>query len=444
MKMSEEKGTFNQLRSNQKASSVEVYATLPGPDDVKRQQLDNGIVLLCRENFNSPSVVISGTLTAGGIFDPDEKLGLADFTASALMRGTTKHSFYQIYDILESSGAGIGFGCGVNSLSFSGRALAEDLPVLLGLLAEILQYPTFPEEHIEKLRTQIMTGLAIRDQDTGDMAGLLFDRIVYDKHPYSRPIDGYRETVANIDRSNIVDFHNQTYGPKGMVMAIVGAVEPSYAIEVVDRVLGSWRNSDQRLSPELPPVVPLPKTVTQRVNIPGKYQADIIMGGAGPSSCSPEYLAASLGNSVLGQFGMMGRIGEVVREKAGLAYYAYSNLSGGIGPGPWYVSAGVDPQNVERAIDLILAEIKRFVKEGVSESELRDSQEQYVGSLPLAFESNAGVATSLINLERFHQGLDYFRRFPGLVRNVTPEEVLQVTQRYLDPEHLGIAVAGPE
>jgi zinc protease len=139
----------------------------------------------------------------------------------------------------------------------------------------------------------------------------------------------------------------------------------------------------------------------------------------------------------------MGRIGEVVREQAGLAYYAGSSLSGGPGPGPWHVSAGVDPSNIDQAIDLIRAEITRFVNEPVTADELSDSQANYIGRLPLSLESNAGVAGALINLERYALGLDYYRRYPDLIRAITRQDVLDAARHYLHPDRLGIAVAGP-
>jgi zinc protease len=417
--------------------------SLPGPDDIHRQQLSNEIVFLGRANFNSPSVVIRGFLPAGGLKDPDDRLGLADFTALALMRGTAQNDFQAIYDRLESVGASLGYDAHTHTVSFSARALVEDLDLLLDLLAETLQAPTFPPEQVERLRVQLLTGLALRAQNTGDMASLTFDQIVYDGHPYSRPEDGYPETVQAIAREDLESFHRLHYGPQGMVIALVGAVDPERAFAKVQEALGGWLNPDQTEPPDLPAVRPLESTVTRRVTIPGKSQTDIILGTAGPRRRSPDYLAAALGNSVLGQFGLYGRIGDAVRERAGLAYYAYSGLSGGVGPGPWSVNAGVDPGNVERAIDLIRAEIAQFVTEPVTEDELRDSQSNFVGRLPLSMQSNGGVANALINLERYNLGLDYYWRYPDLVYAVTPEDVLEAARTYLHPERLAVAVAGP-
>src|SRR5688500_10778736 len=160
---------------------------LPGPNDIYREVLPNGIVILARPNFNSPSVVISGYFNAGALPEPDEKLGLADFVTSALMRGTKNRTFDKIYNELESVGASLGFSSGVNRSGFSGRSLVEDLPRLLNLLCEALMMPTFPKAEMEKLRAQLLTGLAIRAQDTSDMASMVFDQILFKSHPYSLP-----------------------------------------------------------------------------------------------------------------------------------------------------------------------------------------------------------------------------------------------------------------
>src|SRR5258706_1036190 len=385
--------------------------SLPGPDNITRVMLPNGITILTRSNFNSPSATLSGYLNAGSLFDSDEKLGLADFTTSALMRGTERHTFEQIYDSLESVGASLGFSAGTHTAGFSGRALVEDLPLLFELLAEALRTPTFPEDEIERLRSQLLTGLAIRAQDTADMASMAFDKLIFAGHPYSRPDDGYPETVRAIRRKDMVDFRHRTFGPQGMTIAVVGAVEAGFVVEQVSRVLGDWQNTQQPLVPELPPVRALKKARRKNVRLPGKSQSDIMVGAVGPSRHAPEYMPASLGNSVLGQFGMMGRIGDVVREQSGLAYYAYSSLSAGAGPGTWEVSAGVNPANVDKAIELILAELKLFVEKGVTKEELQDSQDNFVGRLPLSMESNGGGCHSLIHNERYKPRPDYLHPY---------------------------------
>lgn len=417
--------------------------SLPGPDDIYREVLPNGITVLTRSNFNSPSVVISGYFEAGALFDPDEKLGLAEYTTIALMRGTKTRTFDEIYQALESVGASLGFNTGFHKSGFNGRSLSEDLPLLLNLLSETLTSPVFPKTEVEKLRAQLLTGLAIRAEDTGEMASLVFDQILFKNHPYSRPEDGYPGTIQTIKRSDLVKFHREHYGPRGMVIAIVGAVKPEEAVRQVKRALGGWQVKDQKETPELPPLKSLKKTVSKHHRITGKSQSDLVVGTNGPMRRDPEFMSASIGNSILGQFGMMGRIGDVVREKSGLAYYAYSSLNAGLGPGAWEISAGVNPQNVTKARDLILEEMKRFVQDGVTADELADTKANFIGRLPLSLESNGGVANALLNIERHNLGLDYYRRYEDLVNEVTADDVLNTARKFIDVNKLAIAVAGP-
>lgn len=417
--------------------------SLPGADDIHREVLPNGLTILVRSIFVNPSVVISGFITTGSLLDPDEKLGLANYTALMLMRGTEHNNFQQIFETLESSGASLGFGGNIHTSSFSGKALIEDLPALLDLLQDLLRNPTFPETYVEKIRAQLLTGLAIRAQDTGEMASLTFDQLLFAGHPYSRPEDGYPQTIKNITREDLVEFHRKNYGPRGMVISIVGAIESQAAIDLVKTRFDDWNNPFQVELPELGPFTGLTKTKKRKVVIPGKIQSDIVAGCSGPLRNSPDYLAVSLGNNILGQFGMYGRIGDVVREQSGLAYYAYTRLNSGIGPGSWEVSAGVNPINVEKTITLIKKEIKRFVTEPVLEQELKDSQANYIGRLPLSMESNAGVASALVSLERYQLGLDYYRNYADLVKAVTPEEILSAVKKYLNPDKMAIAIAGP-
>src|SRR5215207_5151175 len=275
------------------------------------------------------------------------------------------------------------------------------------------------------------------------MASMVFDQILFKEHPYSRPEDGHPETIKNITRNDLVRFHREYYGPRGLVIALVGGVKRDEAVRQVKRALGGWQVKGQKEAPELPTLKPMKKTVSKHHRIAGKSQSDLIVGTNGPMRRDPEFMSASIGNNILGQFGMMGRIGDVIRERSGLAYYAYSSLSAGIGPGSWEVNAGVNPQNVKKASSLIVDELKRFVQEGVTTDELADSKANFIGRLPLSLESNGGVASALLNIERHNLGLDYYHRYAYLVDVVTGEDVLNTARKFIDPTRLAMAVAGP-
>jgi zinc protease len=415
----------------------------PGPESIFRHELPNGITVLVYENFASQSVIVEGLVRAGALAEASQMAGLASFTASMLMRGTQKRNFSQIYEELESVGADLGFSSGRHTMGFAANCLVEDLSLVLDLTAQSLRSPVFPAEQVEQVRGQIMTGLMMRANDTRRMASLKFYELLYQDHPYGRSTIGYPETIANIGRDEMVDFHGRFFGPCDMIVTVVGGIKKDEALEKVTAVLGDWQNPNQEPLPAVPSAARPAEELRLHHSIPDKSQADIIMGLPGPLRSAPDYLDASLMNTILGVFGMMGRIGQTVREEQGLAYYAYSRLQGGLGPSPWLASAGVAPEKVALAVDCIKDEISRIQTELVDEEELADCQAYRTGSLPVSLETNSGLASVITDMELYGLGLDYLQRFPEMIRAVTPEQIQAAAQKYLSPTQMAIATAGP-
>lgn len=419
-------------------------ASIPGPDSIIRQEFPNGMTVLVYENFSSPSVSIFGQLRVGAVEDTADKAGLSSFTAGCLMRGTSRRTFQQIYEELESIGASVKVGSGRNTTGFGAKFLTEDLLCVLDIMADVLQTPTFPVNEVEKERGEILTDLQERSHDTERMAVLTFQELLYrSDHPYGRSVIGYPETVKSITRDELESFYRTRFGPQGMIVAIVGALKAEDALKVWEDAFGRWTSAtkDDRAPLALSPR--LTETHEARVNIPDKTQADLILGFVGPSRQAPEYLDAVLCNTILGVFGMMGRLGKVVRDKNGLAYYCYSHIEGGLGPGPWAVSAGVDPANVEKAVKSIIGEITRICDRTIPSKELTDSKTFITGLLPLQLETNSGIARTLVSMELYDLGLDYLQRYADLINDITSKRVRAVARKYLDPSTYTLAVAGP-
>ena len=414
----------------------------PGPETIHRYALDNGITLLVYENFATESVVLDGVVRAGALVESPECAGLADFTAALLMYGTEKRPFDQIYEELEGVGAGLEFGGGRHTTQFSAGGLVEDLDLMLDLLAQSLRYPTFPALHVEQVRGQILTGLQIRANDTQQMANLAFRELLYGEHPYGRSISGYPETIMSMTQQAIVEFHQHYYGPQGMIITVVGAIRAEEVLAKVTAVLGDWRHEGQRPLPEVADVAWPPGLIRKDLPMADKSQCDIYMGLPGPRRNAPDYMDASLMNTILGVFGMMGRIGQTVREEQGLAYYAYSHLQGGVGPSPWIVNMGVAPDKVEQAIESVREEIGRIQNEPVPADELADSQAYRTGSLPVSLETNSNLAGIIGDMAFYDLGLDYLQRYPALVQAVTVERIQAAAQKYLSVDQLAVAVVG--
>ena len=416
--------------------------SIPDSNTILRERFANGSTLLAYPNPTSPAVYFTGYMQPGAIAVPEDQIGLPSFTTDLLITGTKRLNFQQLHDKIESVGASLSMGTGHLSTTFFGQCLREDLETIWSLLVEVIQEPAFAEKQFKRVRNQILTGIAIQNQDTAEMASQAFNHALYGTHPYAYPDIGCAQTVANFQKDQLEAFHQTHYGPKGLVLAVSGGIEPEMAQEIFSRTIASWQVENQGSPTLLPPFNPPTSSIRTHVPLEGKNQSDLIIGVPAPKTISRDYQVCSIGNAIFGKYGMMGRIGRVVREKAGLAYEVSSHLGAGIGPTAWTISAGVNPDNLEKAITLLKQELERFRAEPVTQQELLDVKTQSLGRLPLSLETNSGIASVLVSLERYGYSLDHLRELPGIIESVTAEEILAAAQRYWDMDKLVITSAG--
>lgn len=414
------------------------------PENVTRAELSNGIVVLVKENHTNASITMRGRMRTGAMYETDATAGLASFTASSLQRGTKKFTFQQLNELYDSAGMSFGVGSGTETGSFGGKALTEDFETLLGIAEQVLREPTFPEKEIEKLRGQLVTGLREAEDDTRYVAWRKFQELLYPKgHPYHRPDDGTEATVKKLTRAKLAEFHNKYFRPDGTIFTIVGDIEAQRAIDLVTKHFGGWKGK-KGIPFEVLDVPPPTRPVREDIGLEGKMQSDVVLGYPGIRRDDPDFYPLRTGDLIFGHLGLAGRLGENVRDKMGLCYYIYSSLGAGIGAGPWMIGTGVNPRNIDLAIEAIGDEIRRLRSEGVSQDELAHAQDYLTGSLALRLETNDGVASTLADMELYGLGMDYIVRYESLFRSVTREQILEAVQRYARLEDAVIVTAGPK
>jgi zinc protease len=415
--------------------------SFPGPDNVTRIVFDNGIRVLVRENHAAPVAVLDGALAVGAIHDPVDKVGVSSFVTSMLTRGSAQYDFDVFNEAIESSGASLAISSETHTAAFGTNSLSEDFPRMVEILADVLRWPTFPAEHMERVRQQKLVHIQEREQDTQRTASLRFYEQIYPNHPYGRSVTGYKETVSAIQRADLLDFYATRYTPQNAVIVVVGDVQTQQVLDLLHQHLGDWCGPAS--SQTVPALTPQKQVNQLVVPMPGKVQSDIVIGCPAIPRNHPDYYAVRVANTILGVFGMMGRLGERVREEQGLAYYCYSSHDAELAAGVWLAEAGVNPASVAQATESILAEFDRLGRALVSDEELSDSQAYMTGVLPLALETNGGVAARLLDMEWYGLGLEYLRRYKDLIYSVTPADVQRVARQYLRTDDYTLVVAGP-
>ena len=408
-----------------------------------RSVLGNGAVVIAKESRTTPAVAVHASIRAGTVCDPPTHAGLAHFVSRTIDRGTTSRSADGIADVLDNCGVSLSVGVSRHALSLVCTCLVEDLVPILDLIADIVMHPTFPEDEVETKRGEIVT-LIRQDEDSPSSCateGFMTD-LYGPAHPYGWRMRGTVDGVHGIDRATLRRFHAERVNPGSLSLVLVGDVEPERAVDAARSAFSGWP-ATATPALELPEVAPAARRRVRVIPMMNKAQADITYGFTSVRRSDPDYDAYWLMNNILGQYAIGGRLGDSIRERQGMAYYVFSSLDANIIPGPLTIRAGVSPANVDRAVASIDEELEKLATAGPTESEMAESTQYLIGSMPRTLETNLGIATFLQTEEVFGLGLDYDLRVPDRLRAVTRDDVTDAARRTLVPSQATVVIAGP-
>ncbi|MGB2715617.1 MAG: pitrilysin family protein [Vicinamibacterales bacterium] len=409
-----------------------------------RAVLSNGAVVIAQETSMTPAVTISAVFRAGSMYEPKELAGLSYLTGRVMDRGTERRTAAMIAQELDDRGVSLKISTNRHNLALSTTCLAEDFDEVLDIVLDVARSPVFPEEEIVKRRAEAVTAVR-QDQDNPAVLAVqgLMALLYGDLHPYGRPVKGTAEILERISRRDIVRFHGSRVGPSSLTLVIAGDVRGQQAIEGSRAQLEEWQTAAIPRT-ELPAVPSTGPRRERSIVMSGKAQSDIAYGFTTIPRLDPRYYAYWMMNNILGQFGLGGRLADNVRERQGMAYYTYSSFDPAPAQAPLIIRAGVDPANVRRAIAAIDHEVDSLGADGPTEQELAETRDFLVGSIPRLLETNQSIATFLQLAEEFQLGLDFDRRLPGLLRQVTLEEVRAAAREALQTSRASVVVAGPQ
>ena len=409
-----------------------------------RVVLDNGATVIAQHTTTHRAVTVFASLAAGSGHDQPAAPGTAHFVGRTIDRGTNRRSADALAEAFDDRGVSLSVSVTRHLMTFSCTCLADDIAPVLDLLAEVITEPAFPADQVEKRRTAIVTAIG---QDADNPAAVATESLMAalypGGHPYGRPSKGTVGSVQSIGRDTLAGFHRDHFGPSTLRVVIAGDCDVARAVTLAGSAFGRWQaRGGPPLAP--PPVAPATSRTRRTHVVRGKSQSDIAYGFVSVTRHDPRYYAIAVMNTVLGQYGLGGRLGDNIRERQGMAYYVFSGVDANVAPGPLAVRAGVSPANVERAIAAIDEELSRMARDGVTPAELSDTRRYLIGSLPRTLETNGGIASFLHTADFFGLGLDYDRRLPAIFDAVTMDQVNDAARLLLVPGLATIAVAGPE
>jgi zinc protease len=389
------------------------------------------------------SVVSLLALEAGQWSEPEGRPGIARLTALSLLRGSEAREAAAWAAALDDLGAVARMDVGSHIAVMSGQCLAPDLGAYLRLAAEALLRPAFAGEEVEKVRVETIAALEEEAKDTRGVADRVWRELAYPvRHPFrTRPL-GDDDVVRSATIDQLRSFHSREILGRGGVLIVAGGVEAADAVAAAEAAFGAWPAVARPAERAVPAASVA--TLQRRADVVAdKTQADVILGWLGMPRTDPRFVAARVTNMVFAADTFASRAGKVVRDKLGLAYYLFSTISATKGQGPWAVRMGVNPKNVDRAIDTTLEELRVVLAGGFPDDDLALAKDKLTGELRVALESPGGIAQMVLEGELFDLGPDHHERYADQIRAVTKDQVVETARTFLPADRYTLAIAGP-
>jgi zinc protease len=410
---------------------------------VERRRLANGLRIAVAPIADLRSTAVLLAVEAGAWFEPVGRAGVARLTAQTMLRGTRQKSADAFADAMDALGAVARLDVGSHAGIFSAQCLGDDLGTLLGLMSEVLRTPALAPEDVEFVRGQTLAQLERDERDTRAVVDRVWRELVYPKlHPFHAPAIGDAGVVRTVTPEEIRDYHGSAIRPDGAILVVAGAATADGVESAAQRAFGSWRVTTPRLPRDIPEVA-LAATIRRTEVVPDKTQSDVLIGWPGMPRTDPRFVAARVTNMVYAADTFASRAGNVIRDQLGLAYYVFSGMGSSRGQSPWIVRMGVNPQNVQRAIEVALDELRKVTDGQIADDDLALAKDKLVGELDVALESPGGVASMVMEAELFDLGDDHFERYPRELRAVSKDQVVETARTFLPPERHAEVVAGP-
>lgn len=409
--------------------------------DVTRVTLPNGMKLLLLEDRELPLIHLSARIRTGSIYEPAEKVGLADITGDVMRTGGTSNmTGDEIDEALEAMAAsveiGIGLDYGVASLS----VLKEDIDKTLGILADILMNPALPQDKIELAKIQHRSAIARRNDEPDGIASREFAKLIFGPDSvYARHTE--YGTIDAIARDDLVAFHKRFFGPNTMMAAVWGDFETREMIQKIERAFGGWAKIDATV----PPMPKVDYEYTRTVSVIPRAdlnQSSIFLGHIGGLRSDPDYFSLVVMNQILGG-GFTGRLFKNVRSRQGLAYSVFGAYGADYAhPGMFSLGCQTKSESTVQAIQSILSEVEKMRQTEVTEEELRLAKESFLNSFVFNFDSEGKIVTRLLTYEYYDYPADFLLQIRDRVEKVTKADVLRVARKHLHPADVRILVVG--
>jgi zinc protease len=437
--------------SNKKDVEKKDYsANLPKPGanpsfalpSIDKRKLSNGMNVWIVKESELPIVSMNMVFNSGGTADPQNRAGLASFTASLLNTGTKTRSAVEIANQLQSIGASVNAGSGWDSANVAMQTLTKNLDKALEIYSDVVMNPAFPETEFKTLQGRSLVALRQRKDNPNAISSVVYPSLLYGKnHPYGKSLGGDENSIKGLTKAEIENFYTTYYRPNNATLIVVGDTDAKTLLPKLETAFANWKSGEV-------PKLAQPENVTfdrpgiYVVDKPGAAQSVLSIGQVGVSRDNPDFFPLVVMNSILGgQFSA--RVNMNLREDKGYTYGARTGWSFRRGAGPFEASADVQTAVTKESVQEFLKEINGIRGAiPVTPAELEYNKQSIIRRFPQGFETVGQISGQLSNLVVYGLPDSYFNDYISKVNAVTLDDVNRVANKYLTPDKMAILIVG--
>jgi predicted Zn-dependent peptidase len=411
------------------------------PETVRRSVLPGGLRVVSEEVPGTRSVALGIWVGVGSRDERPSLHGASHFLEHLLFKGTERRDALEISSVMDAVGGEMNAFTDREYTCYYARVLAEDLPLAVDVISDMLLSSRVTSEDVELERGVILEEIAMHDDDPGEAVHDLFASALFGDSPLGRPVIGTVEGIETLSRSSIAGFYRRRYALPQLVVAAAGGVDHARLLRLVREAFGERLSGDAAPAPVRGSVSSPASFSTVVHQQRATEQTNLVLGTTGLSRSDPRRFALSVLSGALGG-GMSSRLFQTVREDRGLAYSVFSYSSSFSDTGVFGVYAGCASNKVAEVLGLVRAELAEVAEHGLSDEEVRRSKGNLRGSMVLGLEDTGSRMTRLGKAELVHGDLLTTEQVLSAIEAVTPDDVRSVARDVLN-RPLTLGVIGP-
>lgn len=403
--------------------------------------LPNGMKVYLLENHELPLMSGVALVRTGNLFDPADKIGLADLTGTLIRTGGTEKKTGDQLDVeLENVAASVESGIGETSGSVSFSCLKDNADQVLGAFKDVLTSPAFREDKLDLAKTQLRSLIARRNDEAAGIANREFTNIVYGRNtPYGWMIE-YSD-LDKIQRQDLVHFYQRYFFPSNVLLAVYGDFSSAEMKAKLESLFGDW-TVKQPPVPKFPAVEKKPEPGIYLATKTDVTQTYFNIGQLGGELDDKDFPALAVMSDILGG-GFSSRLFKKVRTELGYAYDIGASWAANYDhPGVFQINGSTQSKDTVPTIEAIRDEVNKIRTSEVTDQELQTAKDTVLNGFVFYFDEPSKTLNRLLRYEYFGYPKDFIFTYQKSVAAVTKADVLRVAKEYLHPEQFTVVAVG--